>query len=106
MTSWPAPRGSYSPVHRVVEGTRYPSVLFTTFGGDTRVDPLHARKLCAALQHATASDPEQRPVLLRHEEAVGHGLRTVSRTLDERAEVLAYLAAQVGWPAPPAAAWT
>ncbi len=95
---------SYSPLHRVVEGTRYPSVLFTTFGGDTRVDPLHARKLCAALQHATAADPEQRPVLLRHEEAVGHGLRTVSRTLDERAEVLAYLAAQLGWPAPTATA--
>jgi len=89
---------SYSPYHRVVEGTCYPAVLFTTFGGDTRVDPLHARKLCAALQHATAADRRERPVLLRHEEAVGHGLRTVSRTLDERAEVLGFLAAQVGWP--------
>ncbi len=90
---------SYSPYHRVVDGTTYPAVLFTTFGGDTRVDPLHARKLCAALQQATAADPDERPVLLRHEEAVGHGLRTVSRSLDERAEVLAFLAAQVGWPA-------
>ena len=35
---------------------RYPAMLFTVFDGDTRVDPLHARKLCAALQHATASD--------------------------------------------------
>ena len=90
---------SYSPYHRVVDGTTYPAVLFTTFGGDTRVDPLHARKLCAALQHSTAGDPADRPVLLRHEEAVGHGLRTVSRGLDERAEVLSFLAAQVGWPA-------
>ena len=90
---------SYSPYHRVVDGARYPAVLFTTFGGDTRVDPLHARKLCAALQHATAADPAERPVLLRHEEAVGHGLRTVSRGLDERAEVLSFLAAPVGWPA-------
>ena len=89
---------SYSPYHRVVDGTPYPSVLFTTFGGDTRVDPLHARKLCAALQQATADGPDERPVLLRHEEEVGHGLRTVSRSLDERAEVLAFLAAQVGWP--------
>jgi len=89
---------SYSPYHRVVDATVYPAVLFTTFGGDTRVDPLHARKLCAALQHATAADPVDRPVLLRHEEAVGHGLRTVSRGLDERAEVLSFLAAQVGWP--------
>ena len=91
----------YSPYHRVEDGTPYPAVLFTTFGGDTRVDPLHARKLCAALQHATTADPEERPILLRHEEAVGHGMRTVSRMLDERAEVLAFLAAQVGWPTVP-----
>jgi len=90
---------SYSPYHRVADPSRYPAVLFTTFGGDTRVDPLHARKLCAALQHATSAGPDERPVLLRHEEAVGHGMRTVSRSLDERAEVLAFLAAQVGWPA-------
>ena len=89
---------SYSPYHRVREGTAYPAVLFTTFGGDTRVDPLHARKLCAALQHATTADPHERPVLLRHEEAVGHGMRTVSRSLDERAEVLSFLAAHLGWP--------
>ncbi len=90
---------SYSPYHRVIEGTAYPAVLFTTFGGDTRVDPLHARKLCAALQHATTGDRDERPVLLRHEDAVGHGMRTVSRALDERAEVLSFLAAQLGWPA-------
>ncbi|HEV8116181.1 MAG TPA: prolyl oligopeptidase family serine peptidase, partial [Acidimicrobiales bacterium] len=89
---------SYSPYHRVVEATAYPAVLFTTFGGDTRVDPLHARKLCAALQHATACDMDRWPVLLRHEEEVGHGMRTVSRSLDERAEVLSFLAAHLGWP--------
>ena len=47
----------YSPYHRVARAPRYPAVLFTVFDGDTRVDPLHARKLCAALQHATASRP-------------------------------------------------
>ena len=44
----------YSPYHAVREGTAYPAVLFTTFESDTRVDPLHGRKLAAALQHATA----------------------------------------------------
>src|SRR5215471_4399916 len=41
---------SYSPYHHVREGVRYPAVLFTVFDGDTRVDPMHARKMCAALQ--------------------------------------------------------
>ena len=50
---------SYSPYHHVRPGVRYPAVLFTVFDGDTRVDPLHARKMCAALQHATSA-PLQR----------------------------------------------
>ncbi|MGY1708392.1 prolyl oligopeptidase family protein [Geodermatophilus sp. SYSU D00758] len=83
----------YSPYHRVVEGTDYPAVLFTTFESDTRVDPLHARKLAAALQHATASDA---PVLLRRETSVGHGARAVSRTVGLAADQLAFLAAHTG----------
>ncbi|MFC7571296.1 prolyl oligopeptidase family serine peptidase [Klenkia terrae] len=83
----------YSPYHRVVEGTAYPAVLFTTFESDTRVDPLHARKLAAALQHATSSDA---PVVLRRELAVGHGARAVSRTVGLAADQLAFLAARTG----------
>ncbi len=74
-------------------GTAYPAVLFTVFDCDTRVDPLHARKMCAALQAATASE---RPVLLRREINVGHGARSVSRTIDLAADQLAFLAAQLG----------
>ena len=43
----------YSPYHRVRPGTRYPATLFTVFDNDTRVNPVHAWKMCAALQHAT-----------------------------------------------------
>jgi prolyl oligopeptidase len=84
---------SYSPYHRVVEGTAYPAVLFTVFEGDTRVDPLHARKLCAALQHATTSD---RPVLLRLERDVGHGARALSRSVALSAETMAFAARWTG----------
>jgi prolyl oligopeptidase len=87
---------AYSPYHRVTENTAYPAVLFTVFDGDTRVDPLHARKLCAALQHATTSDPGERPVLIRRETDVGHGSRAVSRTVDLTVDTLSFLAAQVG----------
>ena len=84
---------AYSPYHHVVKGTAYPAVLFTVFDSDTRVDPLHARKMCAALQWATASD---RPVLLRRERQAGHGARSVRRTVELQADVLAFLAAEVG----------
>ena len=87
---------SYSPYHHVRPGTRYPAVLFTIFDGDTRVDTLHARKMCAALQHATSAPASERPVLLRTESQVGHGARALSRTIGLSAETLAFAAAQTG----------
>jgi prolyl oligopeptidase len=81
---------AYSPYHNVREGVPYPATLFTVFDSDTRVDPLHARKMCAALQHATSSD---RPILLRNETEVGHGARSVSRSVELAADQLAFLAA-------------
>ena len=83
----------YSPYHAVREGTAYPAVLFTTFESDTRVDPLHGRKLAAALQHATTSEA---PVVLRRETSVGHGARAVSRTVGLAADQLAFLAEHTG----------
>ncbi|MEU5690408.1 prolyl oligopeptidase family serine peptidase [Actinosynnema sp. NPDC020468] len=87
---------SYSPYHRVREGVEYPSVLFTVFESDSRVDPNHARKMCAALQHATASDPTKHPVLLRRETEVGHAGRSVSRSVGLAVDQLAFLAWATG----------
>jgi prolyl oligopeptidase len=90
---------AYSPyhhVHRQEQGTVYPAVLFTVFDSDTRVDPLHARKMCAALQHATAGDPATRPVLLRRETDVGHGARSVTRVVALGVDQLSFLAAHTG----------
>jgi prolyl oligopeptidase len=86
---------SYSPYHRVREGLDYPAVLFTTFESDTRVDPLHARKMAASLQHASSGD---RPIFLRRERNVGHGARSVSRTVDLAVDQLSFLAARLGLP--------
>jgi prolyl oligopeptidase len=83
----------YSPYHNVRQGTDYPATLFTVFDGDTRVDPLHARKLAAQLQHATGGD---RPILYRIEREAGHGTRAVSRTVGVFAEMWAFLAARLG----------
>jgi len=84
---------AYSPYHHVTPGTKYPAVLFTVFDGDTRVDPLHGRKLAAALQHATSSGA---PVLVRRESDVGHGARAVSRAVDLSVDTLAFAAAMTG----------
>ncbi|WP_150244774.1 prolyl oligopeptidase family serine peptidase [Nocardiopsis quinghaiensis] len=86
----------YSPYHNVREGTRYPATLFTVFDNDTRVDPLHARKLCAHMQHATSAPLEERPILLRGESEVGHSSRSVSRSVALSAEQLAFLAHYLG----------
>ncbi len=91
---------AYSPYHHVRQGVEYPAVLFTLFDSDTRVDPMHGRKMCAALQWATASD---RPVLLRRETDVGHGPRSVSRTAELEADTLAFMAEQLGLPPEPEA---
>ncbi|MER6576930.1 prolyl oligopeptidase family serine peptidase [Nonomuraea sp. NPDC001023] len=83
----------YSPYHRVEESVAYPATLFTVFQSDTRVHPLHAWKMCAALQHASTAG---RPVLLRNEAEVGHGARSVSRTVDLSADTLTFLARHTG----------
>ncbi|GIH66490.1 prolyl oligopeptidase family serine peptidase [Microbispora siamensis] len=84
---------SYSPYHHVREGVSYPATLFAVFASDTRVHPLHAWKMAAALQHAQAGD---RPILLRNETEVGHGARAVSRSVELSADQLAFMARHTG----------
>lgn len=87
----------YSPYHRVRPGTSYPAVLFSVFDADTRVDPAHARKTCAALQHAAGdgADPD-RPVLLRRHRAMGHVGGAASRVAARAVDEFAFLAWATG----------
>jgi len=87
---------AYSPYHHVVAGTDYPATLIQTAEGDTRVDPLHARKMTAQLQWA-APHQQQRPILLYQEERAGHGVgKPVAKLADTVADGLTFLGAQVG----------
>jgi len=80
---------AYSPYHHVRDGTPYPAVLITTGESDSRVDPLHARKMAARLQAATSSD---HPILVRVETRAGHGQgKPLSKTLEEWTDVWAFL---------------
>ncbi len=62
---------SYSPYHFVKQGTKYPATLFITGDGDTRVAPLHARKMTALMQRDAGNSAED-PILLRYHVAAGH----------------------------------
>ncbi len=87
---------AYSPYHHVVEGTCYPATLVQTAEGDSRVDPLHARKMVALLQ-AASSCLDERPILLSQEGRAGHGVgKPVSKRADEIADALTFLGTHVG----------
>jgi len=85
---------AYCPYHRVIDGTKYPSALFVTGDGDTRVAPLHARKMAARTQAGSGSD---RPVLLLYDTKSGHsGGRPVNKVIEENTDILSYLFWQLG----------
>ena len=85
---------AYSPYHHVRDGVRYPAVLLATAESDTRVDPMHARKMAARLQAATSSD---RPVLLRLEARAGHGAgKPLNKVLDELTDTWTFVFWQLG----------
>jgi prolyl oligopeptidase len=64
---------AYSPYHNAKKGTKYPAVLFTAGENDSRVHPLHARKMAATLQANTGSDTAAEPILLYVDRDAGHG---------------------------------
>jgi prolyl oligopeptidase len=85
---------AYSPYHHVRDGVAYPAVLLATAESDTRVDPMHARKMAARLQAATSSP---RPILLRLESRAGHGAgKPLNKVLEELTDTWAFVFSEVG----------
>ncbi len=86
----------YSPYHNVVAGTAYPASLVSSGENDARVDPLHARKMVAALQHA---NPGGEPALLLEYRASGHGGgTTLSDRIADTADRWSFLMHAAGMP--------
>jgi prolyl oligopeptidase len=86
---------AYSPYHNVTDGVSYPSILLATAEGDSRVDPMHARKMAARLAEAQA-DP-CRPVLLRVERRAGHGAgKPVGKLVEQVSDEMAFLFQELG----------
>ena len=87
---------AYSPYHHVRKGAVYPSILLMTAESDTRVDPLHAKKMAAILQAEAANGPD-RPILLRIETKAGHGMgKPVSKLADELTDMYSFVWSMVG----------
>ncbi len=86
----------YSPYQNVKAGTAYPAVLFFTGASDTRVDPLHARKMTALLQADSSSG---RPVLLRYSVSAGHSAGLgVEQRIQNLTDQLTFLWTETGQP--------
>ena len=83
----------YSPYQNVKKGTQYPAVMFMSGDFDTRVDPLHARKMAALMQASTGSD---RPILLKYDTKSGHsGGKPVNQQIEDDADWISFLWAEV-----------
>ena len=85
---------SYSPLHNLKEGTRYPATLVTTADHDDRVVPAHSFKFAATLQEKHRGP---NPVLIRIETRSGHGAVSTSKRLDETADLYSFMFHNLGF---------
>ena len=91
---------SYSPLHNLKAGTKYPPTLITTADHDDRVVPAHSFKFAAALQEVQGGEA---PVLIRVDVKAGHGAgKPTTKLIEEAADRWAFLLASLGAePMPP-----
>src|SRR6266496_507430 len=89
---------AYSPYHHVKPGVEYPAILFMTADTDTRVDPMHAKKM-AALMQAEAANGQSRehPILLRIDTKAGHGAgKPITKQVEDLTDIYSFLSWQLG----------
>ena len=88
---------AYSPYQNITADTNYPATLLTAGENDSRVHALHARKMAAALQAATSSDPDEEPIMLWVDRSAGHGQgKPLESRVAETADQVAFMAWQLG----------
>lgn len=89
---------AYSPYHHVKPGEEYPAIMFMTADTDTRVDPMHAKKMAALMQAEAANgQSRERPILLRIETKAGHGAgKPIAKQIEEGVDVYSFLFWQLG----------
>jgi len=89
----------YSPYQNIRQGVKYPAIMFLSGDSDTRVAPLHARKMAAAMQATVMAEPEEerRPVLLHYDTRAGHSAGvSVQQAIHDTADELTFLWNETG----------
>ena len=85
---------AYSPYHHVKANGTYPAVLVVSGDSDTRVAPLHARKMAAMLQ-SVRDNPN--PALLKYDTEAGHaGTLPLPKQIDNLTDELSFLLWRLG----------
>jgi len=89
---------AYSPYHHVKQGAEYPAILFMTADTDTRVDPMHAKKMAALMQAEAANgQSRERPILLRIDSKAGHGAgKPIAKQVEDMTDIYSFLFWQLG----------
>ncbi len=89
---------AYSPYHHVKQGEEYPAILFMTADTDTRVDPMHAKKMAALMQSEAANGhSKERPILLRIDTKAGHGAgKPIAKQVEDLTDIYSFLFWQLG----------
>ena len=79
---------SYSPLHNLKPGVKYPSTMVSTADHDDRVVPAHSFKFGARLQECHEGE---NPVILRIDINAGHGAgKPTSKIIDEQADIWSF----------------
>jgi prolyl oligopeptidase len=89
---------AYSPYHHIKQGEEYPAILFMTADTDTRVDPMHAKKMAALMQSEAANGrSKERPILLRIDTKAGHGAgKPIAKQVEDLTDIYSFLFWQLG----------
>src|SRR5216683_104721 len=89
---------AYSPYHHVKLGAEYPAIMFMTADSDSRVDPMHAKKMAALMQAQAANGrSRERPILLRIDSKAGHGQgKPITKQIEDGTDVYSFLFWQLG----------
>ena len=85
---------AYSPLHNLKDGVSYPATMVTTADHDDRVVPAHSFKFAARLQEAHRGP---NPVLIRIETQSGHGSSSLSKSIEETADIFSFMFRNFGF---------